>query len=270
MVAVCVAHDATWSRVCAAAKANARAYVAAHGYGLRFFESSAGVEPQRKPHWAKLPAIASALRRPGVEAVLWKDSDSLFMDLEAGLGGLVPHAPHLATMTGDANCWLNDGHFLLAAGSWSEALLARTYALYPSPWPFEDQSAMVHLLTGERDECRANVMPCCAWAKFAAAAEAVGALARGVQLRPQRELNSYLPQTPNMSGPAFNASVDGLYRPGDLVLHFAGLRGDEMATLMEQYAEAAPRGVGAVAALHASVMRLVEPEVVAWASRRAP
>ena len=54
------------------------------------------------------------------------------------------------------------------------------------------------------------------------------------------------------------------------MLHFAGLRGDEMATLMEQYAEAAPRGVGAVAALHASVMRLVEPAVVAWARRRAP
>mmetsp|Transcript_8110 Transcript_8110/g.25238 ORF Transcript_8110/g.25238 Transcript_8110/m.25238 type:complete len:144 (-) Transcript_8110:40-471(-) len=140
------------------------------------------------------------------------DGDSLFMNFSKPLELLLPTGSKSMTMSGDLNCMFNAGHFMLRRGAWASSLLEETWSLWPPPAPWDENSAMLYLLTGRQKTCRAQSWPCCRRRAVAACDE-----------RGQNEMNSYKQD----------------YRPGDFIVHFAGAAPAEKAALMGAYARRA-------------------------------
>ena len=161
IVSACAAHDDDWKLLCATAATNHAAYAARHQYGLLL--ASCALPHGRSAHWSKLPLMRAALATPGVGHAFWMDSDSLFLDMSAPLDRFVPAPPRQLSFAGDALCFLNSGHLMLAAGPWATQFLRDAWAVYPQPQPWNEQSALAYLLGGGRAECRADVLSprCC-------------------------------------------------------------------------------------------------------------
>ena len=134
----------------------------------------------------------------------------------------------------------NSGHLMLTAEA-ASPLLRESWAVYPPPKPWNEQSALVYVLGGARDECRDGVLnaACCGAA----------ALRRpDVDLKPKVAMNAYISD----------------FEPGvSPMIHLAG-RQPRKAALLAAYA-----GGGSVADFHASLLHLAHAHVdFAFTTRR--
>lgn len=217
VVSVCYPQNTDYATICRVAHKNFQRYCQDHGYQLIFQNTTPSGLAGRDAAWGKVLALQAALSQPNVDYVFWMDGDSLFMNQDRSLEELIPSGENQLTMTGDHNCFLNSGHLMLKKGNWTENFLNQTWAMYPPPEPkaWWEQSSMIYLLSGLSPEdkdakgCKADVNSCCS-----------STPGKGCDVRPQRQMNSYLSS----------------FGSGDFILHFAG-EGGEKATLMEQYAQ---------------------------------
>eukprot|EP00434_Breviolum_minutum_P039588 symbB.v1.2.035158.t1/scaffold4674.1/size36665/2 len=217
VVSVCYPQNTDYATICRVAHENFQRYCQDHGYQLIFHNTAPSGLAGRDAAWGKVLALQAALSQPNVDYVFWMDGDSLFMNQDRSLEELIPSGENQLTMAGDHNCFLNSGHLMLKKGNWTENFLNQTWAMYPPPEPkaWWEQSSMIYLLSGLSPEdkdargCKADVNSCCS-----------STPGKGCDVRPQRQMNSYLSS----------------FGSGDFILHFAG-EGGEKATLMEQYAQ---------------------------------
>ena len=217
VVSVCYPQNTDYATICRVAHKNFQRYCQDHGYQLIFQNTTPSGLAGRDAAWGKVLALQAALSQPNVDYVFWMDGDSLFMNQDRSLEELIPSGENQLTMTGDHNCFLNSGHLMLKKGNWTENFLNKTWAMYPPPEPkaWWEQSSMIYLLSGLSPEdkdakgCKVDVNSCCS-----------STPRKGCDVRPQRQMNSYLSS----------------FGSGDFILHFAG-EGGEKATLMEQYAQ---------------------------------
>ena len=238
VVSACVGAAPEWRALCGVARENHAAYAAAQNYGL-LFDGCAPLHA-RSPHWSKIPLLLATLADPAVEFAFWMDADSVFVDRTAPLTPLLPTPPAALAFTGDSDCFLNSGHLMLTEAA--SPLLRESWAVYPPPKPWNEQSALVFVLGGARDECRDGVLnaACCGAA----------ALRRpDVDLKPKAAMNAYISD----------------FEPGvSPMIHLAG-RQPRKAALLAAYAG----GCGSVADFHASLLTLAHAHVdFAFTTRR--
>jgi len=180
--------------------------------------------------------LASWVRIPLLTGM---DADSLFMDLSRPLSVLFPRGTASVSFAGDFNCFLNSGHMLFRNSAWSDQFLKHTWDVYPSPLPWNDQSAMVYVLNGRLPLCRerVNSTACCGIACTPLRGSITRcdesdwpgwqrALDGQVDQRVQGEMNSYL----------------DTYVEGDFIIHFAGTSGYKVP-LMKVFATLADHGL---------------------------
>ena len=238
VVSACVGATPEWRALCGVARENHAAYATAQNYGL-LFDGCAPLHA-RSPHWSKIPLLLTTLADPAVEFAFWMDADSVFVDRTAPLTPLLPTPPAALAFTGDSDCFLNSGHLMLTEAA--SSLLRESWAVYPPPKPWNEQSALVYVLGGARDECRDGVLnvACCGAA----------ALQRpDVDLKPKAAMNAYISD----------------FEPGvSPMIHLAG-RQSRKAALLAAYAG----GCGSVADFHASLLNLAHAHVdFAFTTRR--
>lgn len=140
-----------------------RRYCERHGYD---FVSEVPVDPARPSCWAKLPAVAEALRDH--EWVLWADSDALFPDHSIPLERFVVPDKDLVVQyqedwweevgipDGTERFPINSGVFLIRACEWSRRFLDESYGQERfvtggDVWDgIGDQEGMNHVIRGDR------------------------------------------------------------------------------------------------------------------------
>ena len=218
----------TWLRLCPLARQNFRKYASLHGYQLHFSSAVGGVS-DRPGCWAKVVAMQRVLRRPEIEFAFWMDADSLFMSFGTPLTMLLPRGAAQLVATGDSTAFLNNGHFLLRSGPWADAFLNETWATWPPPRPFDEQSAMIFVLTGKQKHCRVDATAC---SRDPEAARLLSVARTPIERRPPRAMNSYPEGCPDRGGANFER--------GDFIVHFAGYAAAK-APLMQEYARRAGR-----------------------------
>eukprot|EP00440_Ansanella_granifera_P005816 gb/GFBE01006308.1/.p1 GENE.gb/GFBE01006308.1/~~gb/GFBE01006308.1/.p1 ORF type:complete len:579 (+),score=130.95 gb/GFBE01006308.1/:1-1737(+) len=195
-----------WQEICAAARRNFQRYCDYHGYQLFFHEETlAGDRPNT---WHKVTAIKDALTQDGVEHVFWMDADSLFMNFDRPLELLVPAQDKHLTFSGDKLCFLNAGHLMFSKSNWTLALLDELWDVYPPPAPWDEQSSLIYLLSAKEPDCRTDSSACCRHQPLAEC-----------DVRPSVEMNSYTED----------------FKPGDFIIHFAGIRASDKAAWMGEY-----------------------------------
>lgn len=179
-------------------------YAHYHSYA-HFVENSDFLEPNRKPHWAKLPAIWNHLHY--YEWILWIDVDALICNFTITLEEILERARQEYDIDGNGKDFiiaqdmngLNSGVFLLRNTTWSRDFLERAYNV-PNQAAMEyEQDALKQLLRENADDLD------------------------HVQYIPQRWFNSYPGMILDMyrlTG-AKRASME--YHGGDFVLHLPGL-----------------------------------------------
>jgi len=197
--------------ICKIAKDNFQNYCAHHGYHLMFLADSDIPQHKRKRNWGKVLAIKHALKVPGVEYVFWMDADSLFMDISRPLDHVLPPSGKEQTISGDSNCFINNGHLAFKRSPWSLSFLDQWWDVDPKPWPWQDQSSQVYLLSGKKMVCLFNSLDkgCCDG----------GVALPQVEIKSQHEMNSY---TSN-------------FQVGDFIIHFAGASLANKGMLMQNY-----------------------------------
>lgn len=197
---------------CDTARANFEEYTALHGYALQFqTESLPAVAAEGRPAaWNKPLLLHRALFVQNYTYALVIDSDALFMNMAVPLSRLYPRDGKHITINGDLNCFLNSGVMMWERAPSNIQVVDDWWKTYPSPGPVPyEQGALVHVLKGSPSECRANVSTgtCCV---------ADDVVRQKVDMRQQREMNSYMPLYTS-------DYADGHFQPGDFILHFAGV-----------------------------------------------
>uniref|UniRef100_A0A7S0JI40 Nucleotide-diphospho-sugar transferase domain-containing protein n=1 Tax=Calcidiscus leptoporus TaxID=127549 RepID=A0A7S0JI40_9EUKA len=242
MVTTCTADSLHYEQLCAYVRHNFAAYARKHSYGLRFFDTQLLHTARGGSGWSKLAALLSVLSHPQVDYAFWVDSDSIFLNFELPLDGLLPAGEMRMTITGDHNCMFNAGVFLLRNSDWARQLLLQAYDVYPAPrmgftpevlsmarnrwrankdhvvgpqdfWEGGDQEAIMWLLTGRQRKCRDNIALCCDWDNLTSDVRPL------LFNRDQRAMNSYL----------YN------YRQGDLLVHMAGEKKETKVAVAHLY-----------------------------------
>jgi len=162
------------------------------------------VNGTRSPHWNKIPVIQKHLARADVDFVFWMDADSIFMNMDTPLDDFIVPGKDLV-FSCDTNCWvfLNNGHMMIRNTPWSKSTLEEWWNTYPPPGPesWYDQSALYFILSGKREECR----------------DSVESRICSAMMGPQESFHCDA-----LDQKAMNAYVQD-YRPGDFILHFAGI-----------------------------------------------
>lgn len=186
---------------------NFRTYCDRHGYTLRFYDH-AGVTSnysERGFAWTKLKLVHDALKE--FNFVFWMDADSLFMNMNQTLTSLQPRGSQQIAMSGDEHCQnINSGHFMMKSGIWSNQFLDDLWEVWPKPkgWMYE-QASMLYLLTGKLPNCKVDATLCCN-----------ASLVAEYDHRAPKEMNVYLND----------------FKPGDFILHFAGVHVDRKHAVM--------------------------------------
>ncbi|CAK9106772.1 unnamed protein product [Durusdinium trenchii] len=202
--------------MCTLAKQNFQEYTDYHGYKLVFFTQTPPGAEDRPPHWSKVLALLNVLEyEPEVDYVFWTDSDSLFVNQTISLMNYAPRGSSSMTFSGDYLCYFNSGHMLFKNDQWTRQFLKEVWDTYPSPYPWQDQSAMIYVMhkfsaskaaKKKAETCRDHLPDL--------AGDPEGCcnpkLVTGVDMRPKDELN------------ALNYYKDGVPKTGLFIVHFAG------------------------------------------------
>ena len=167
------------------AAADKAAYAARHGYELRVHRS--GFDASRPPAWSKIRFVLRELR--GADWVVWMDADTLIADHARPLADFVsPDADLVIARHAKPGLHANTGVFFLRNRLWSRLLLrhvyAQTHVIHHGWW---EQMGLLLILDGYRFS--------------------------RVRYENARAFNSlYRSEAP-----------DDVYRPGDFLVHFAGI-----------------------------------------------
>lgn len=162
IVTVCSGQGSpAWTSMCRVMLQNCKLYARQHGYGLMAWDFN--LAQPRSVLWSKIPALSYALQQASTRFVWWQDGDSLFVDMQKPLTSMLPAGNATLTISGDAYCYLNSGHFMIRRGSWSAQFLQRVWDIDPWPQPsaWPEQAAMVYFLSGSPQRCRSNAVHCC-------------------------------------------------------------------------------------------------------------
>lgn len=168
---------------------NKEEYCARHGYdficGDKTLDASRGIT------WSKILLIQEVMKNKDVKWIFWSDADALIMNTALLIEDLIDENYNLI-INFDHNGF-NSGHFLIRNCEWSRRFLEEAYThdefVNDTEW---EQGAMLTTLQSDL--------------KYSSATKIV----------PQRLMNSF----PAVIGSLLQVT----YRPGDFVLHFAGVR----------------------------------------------
>lgn len=217
------------------AAGNHRQYAQAHGYSSRAINGRISGELFVDPahgdrttlrggglYWQKLLAVRQLLEgsealAPACHWVMWVDADVLFTNFSLSLEQLIveaggslqpttqPAAPDTQLILSKeelvAPVWLNAGVFLVKNSPQGNAFIDAIVACYPEykDRGLPEQDAMQDLLAPEVHGTQ------------------VGATRFGARMLPQRRLNSFY-------NPAFAATPQVAWQPGDFVAHFVNTK----------------------------------------------
>lgn len=190
-------------------------YAHYHSYA-HFVENSNFLEPNRKPHWAKLPAIWNHLHY--YEWILWIDADAFFCNFSTTIEGLLERARadygidekgKDLIIANDMN-GLNSGVFLLRNSTWSRDFLERTYNIRDWENLEHEQEGIIKLLQQNPSD-QAHV-----------------------QYIPQRWLNSYPGEIMDAYRIYGQRRETMEYHDGDFVLHLPGMKLEEKLRIAQK------------------------------------
>ncbi|MBA3721548.1 MAG: class I SAM-dependent methyltransferase [Parachlamydiaceae bacterium] len=182
---------------------NKNSYCQQHGYD--FICGKESLDPSRPIQWTKIPLILKAMENPSYKWIFWTDADSLIMNLATPVEELIDEKYNFI-IAKDFN-GINAGQFLIKNCDWSKEFLKNIYAhteCIDHPW--WSQKAMI--------------------IEF----EQKPPLQTFVKYIPQRLINSYASE-------ANRVSHNSTYRPGDFVIHFAGVDDFNLKKLMDVYSK---------------------------------
>lgn len=196
-------------------------YAEKHGY--TYEDASWIVSDERPASWSKILAVKHFLK--DVDWVMWLDADTIVTNSGIRLESLLPRSAggpdFVITVDGGG---YNAGIWLLRRSKWSEQFLDRwwgmkDYVRAPGGTKSGDNDALKALLDAERNNGRhVGIAPQCAFNSYVWRS----------RVRDWWRL-VYMPQT----------ILLGLYRPGDFILHLAGI--DDKRVYLEHALEEAER-----------------------------
>eukprot|EP00208_Stichococcus_sp_RCC1054_P004603 CAMPEP_0206136108 /NCGR_PEP_ID=MMETSP1473-20131121/1342_1 /ASSEMBLY_ACC=CAM_ASM_001109 /TAXON_ID=1461547 /ORGANISM="Stichococcus sp, Strain RCC1054" /LENGTH=303 /DNA_ID=CAMNT_0053528387 /DNA_START=420 /DNA_END=1331 /DNA_ORIENTATION=+ len=196
-------------------------YAEMHGY--TYEDASALVSDERPASWSKILAVQHYLK--DADWVMWLDADTIVTNPEIRLESLLPRSSSgpdfIITVDGGG---YNAGIWLLRRSQWSQDFLQRwwdmkAYVRGPGDTKSGDNDALKALLDGERKAGRhVGIAPQCAFNSYVWRS----------RLRDWWRL-VYMPHT----------ILLGLYRPGDFILHLAGI--DDKRVYLEHALEEAEK-----------------------------
>lgn len=160
------------------------------------------LDKNRKTHWSKVIALSNHLEE--YDWLFWLDSDALIMNTDIRLESLIDDQFDLI-IARDCNGYVNTGSFLIKNSPWSKEFLVQWYdEKYKNGFGrFQDNGAFIDLYDNSSD-IRDHIKV----------------------VLPPRVMNSYL---------GCKYKMDGVYQPGDFILHFAGLRSFHKEDHMKKY-----------------------------------
>jgi len=167
------------------AETNRKRYCQLHNYEWRCCYES--LNTSIHPVWSKLLWLISLMQENKYVWIQWTDADSLVMNMQITLEGLIPQNEPTKNIVASKDLWtgFNAGQFLIRSCKWSEQFLKDAYNLHKKYdcHTYREQEAMRITLSEEV-----------------------------VQWIPKRLINSYVV-------PLFGHQ----YVEGDFIIHFAGL-----------------------------------------------
>lgn len=185
---------------------NKQAYCEHHGY--RFHAYTDSMDTSRPIPWSKVLIILEIMENPDCEWVFWTDADSLIMNSKIKLKWFLDERYDMIVAS-DFN-GINTGQFFIRNCAWSKDFLARVYAkteyINNGWW---EQAAIMDLY--DRDD---DTRDC-----------------KHIKVLKQRAMNSYVPE--------IYQDKNVYWHKDDFIIHFAGIRGQQMADLMQKYSKLA-------------------------------
>lgn len=230
LVTLCTA---ALDHLCAASIDNKRAYAQRHGYKL-FVAPDDLIDPSRPVAWSKLRALQAALA-DGAHLVAWFDADALVMAPHIRLEDIAQQAgPHAAHILAADHRGPNTGVWLLRACPWSAALLQHmwdagdTYAaLRPAQCVFRYEQRALHFLL-QSALWRSTMVD-----------------GRHGQRHVYMAANGVRERTALVHTCVLN-SLPSWYRPGNFVVHLAGVKGAARCLLFRRAYSVASAAAGRV------------------------
>lgn len=210
--------------ICTIAKKNFKTYCDYHGYKLVFYTQLPPGSEDRAPHWSKILAVRNILEFERVDYVFWMDSDSLFVNYSTSLKHYLPRGNSYMTFSGGDLFFLNSGHIMFKNDKWTLDFLKEVWKTYPSPEPWQDQSAMIYVMhkfsaSPEAKEKATKCRDYMAMNNEDPEGCCNSKLVTGVDIRPHTELN------------ALNFDREGLS-----IVHYAGRSPEDKARQMAETA----------------------------------
>jgi len=228
---VCIPATESYTRLCAISTPNHARYALAHGYTYALVSEpptlTSTIDGFSDSVFLKVALCYAVLSREDAHLVFWMDADSVFMNFDVPLIGVLGNTKKDAqlALSGEIRYMQNAGHFLLRRGEWATQLLESWWAVQPPPEPVEDQAALSYVLSGQNSLCRDSVLDADGVNIRPECNLLADEFNSTVELLPQRLMNAYIFSQP----PVFcNNAVPGLawndtagFRDDDLLIHLA-------------------------------------------------
>ena len=181
---------------------NKLAYCEKHGYPFHAYTES--MDESRPIPWTKIKIIQELFEDPEVKWVFWTDADSLIMNSDIKLSRFLDSKYDMITACDQSG--INTGQFFIRNCEWSRDFLARIYAkeefIFHGWW--EQMSIMDEFAKNSKDRIHCKVLK-------------------------QRLINSYASEV--------YKSPHQYWHEGDFIVHFAGVRGQDLINLMNKYSQ---------------------------------
>lgn len=189
-----------YQRTVAPAIASKAEYCRKQGYP--FHNLTYTLDPNRPIPWSKILLVEKLLEDCETDWVFWSDADAIVMNKKIKLKRFVDE--NYDMIVGSDDNGINTGQFLMRNCEWSKDFLKRVYAkteyIHHGWW---EQKAIMDLYANNPED------------------------KKHIKVLPQRDMNSYTPQHGPIHG----------YQKGDFIIHFAGIRGQDLINLIEKWSK---------------------------------
>lgn len=177
---------------------NKQRYAEKHGYDLFLYHSL--LDKKRPASWSKIKALEKHLNN--YDWLFWVDADALIMNDSIKLESLIDTKFNFIIAQQERSKHTNCGVFFIRNSDWSKRLLKDIYAqkqfINHKNW---EQAAFHYLLNRNYNNCKKHV-----------------------KIVRQRVMNSAYWR-------------EGIYQPGDFIIHFYGIANKDRAPLMKEFYE---------------------------------